>query len=199
MHWTIAQAKEWLAKPGIANAFGIVLYTDRHVHTGKVLNDPDFWRGLDERTGDRWPVFVFKKPPGTLEKPPTKPGSLDLLVPVWKEPNENKKILKELSLKSTQDPYLLVYSVLDDDTVLYHTVKLSEESFDAAYQSLKEALDAATTAIEDLREANLKNAEGVNAALDLTLTHLKDWKLAKKGIPLLGTLKKILGALTGTG
>jgi hypothetical protein len=181
VHWTIAQAKEWLAKPGIANAFGIVLYTDRHVHTGKVLNDPDFWRGLDERTGDRWPVFVFKKPPGTLEKPPTKPGSLDL------------------SLKSTQDPYLLVYSVLDDDTVLYHTVKLSEESFDAAYQSLKEALDAATTAIEDLREANLKNAEGVNAALDLTLTHLKDWKLAKKGIPLLGTLKKILGALTGTG
>jgi hypothetical protein len=199
MHWTIAEAKEWLDKPGIANAFGLILHTDRHVHTGKVLNDPDFWKGLDERTGDRWPVFVLKGAPGKLEKPPAKPGSLDLLVPIWKEPNENRKILEELALRSTQDPYLLVYSVLTDDTVLYHTVKLSEESFEAAYDALKEALDAATTAIEDLHEANLKSAEGVNAALDLTLTHLKDWKRVRKGISLYGMLKKILGMVTGAG
>jgi len=197
MHWIIAEAKDWLDKPGIANAFGLVLYTDRHANTRKILLDVDYWKGLDERTGDRWPVFVVKKAPGRLETPPAKPGELNLLIPIWKEPSENKKLLKELSLDSTQDPYLLVYSVVNDRDVLFHTVKLSEDSFEAAHKALKEALDAATTAIDDLHEANLKDAEGVNAALDLTLTHLKHWKLAKKGIPLIGILKKLIGAGTG--
>src|SRR5205085_6566377 len=114
-HWVLAQANEWLGKEHIANAFGLVLYTDRHSNTAAVLADEIFWRGLNERTGERWPVFVLKRPAGHPESRPARPGELGLLVEVWREPKENKELLAQLGLTSTKNPYLVVYSLVEDD------------------------------------------------------------------------------------
>ena len=193
MHWVVTQANEWLAKEGIANAFGLVLFTDRHPYTASVLEDAAFWRGLDERSGPCWPIFVLKRMPSHVEVPPTRPGELGLLVPVWMEPVENQPLLEKLGLDSSENPHLIIYSMLDEEQTLVQSVELSEASKEAAYASLKEALDAATRAIDDLAEANLKSAEGVQAALDLTLTDLKQRRWVKKAMPLLGVLRKLFG------
>jgi hypothetical protein len=194
MHWVLSQATEWLGKESIANAFGLVLYTDRHANTASVLANELFWRGLNERTGERWPVFVLKRPAGQVESRPSRPGELGLLVEVWREPNENKELLAQLDLSSTKNPYLVVYSLLDSDRTLAQTIELNDDSLEAAHAALKEALDAATRAIEDVDAANLKSAEGVQAALDLTLTDLKQRRWIKKALPLVSILRKLFGA-----
>jgi hypothetical protein len=196
MHWVIAQAQDWLAREHIANAFGLVLYTDRHSNTAKVLADEQFWRGLHERTGERWPVFVLKRPPGHAELAPTRPGQLPLMVPVWREPQENALLLAQLGLPSTEQPHLVIHSLLDDEQTLVQTIELSEDSVEAAHAALKEALDAATRAIEDIEPANLKSAEGVQAALDLSVTDLKQRRMIRKAMPFAQILGRLLG---GTG
>jgi hypothetical protein len=151
-HWVLAQANEWLGKEHIANAFGLVLYTDRHSNTATVLADEIFWCGLNERTGERWPVFVLKRPAGHPESGPFRPGELA------------------------------------------QTIELNDDSLEAAHAALKEALDAATRAIEDVDAANLKSAEGLQAAIDLSLTDLKQRRWIKKALPLVSVFRKLFGA-----
>ena len=70
-------------------------------------------------------------------------------------------------------------------------------SKDTAYNGLQKWVKDITVAIEDIKETNLKNAEGVAAAVKLRLTDVKDLELLKKHLPLLpkvaGVLKKVLG------
>jgi hypothetical protein len=193
MHWVIEEATTWLAKDGIANAFGLVLYTDRHSNLAKVLGDDVFWRGLDDRTGDRWPIFVLKRPPGGTERPVRRPGQLKMMVDVWREPAENRAILEQLGLASTRRPYLAIYSVLDDEHTLVQTVALSDDSVEDAHATLKDALDAATRAIEDVAPANIKSADGMQAAVDIVVTDLKQRRMIKKAMPLLKIFKSFFG------
>ena len=70
-------------------------------------------------------------------------------------------------------------------------------SKDTAYNGLQKWVKDITVAIEDIEETNLKDAEGVAAAVKLRLTDVKDLELLKKHLPLLpkvaGVLKKVLG------
>lgn len=193
MHWTLQEASTWLAKPHIANAFGFILYTDRHANVAKVLADDDYWRGLSERTGERWPIFALRRPPGTSERPQPVPGRLPILQEIWKEPAENKMLLAELGLDSTKKPYLAICSLVDEEQMLVHTIELSDDSVEAAHASLREALDAVTLAVDDVSPRNIKSAEGVHAAIDLTVTDLKQRKWIKKVLPLLKVFKSIFG------
>jgi hypothetical protein len=198
MHWTLQEASTWLAKPHIANAFGFILYTDRHANVAKVLADDDYWRGLSERTGERWPIFALRRPPGTSERPQPVPGRLPILQEIWKEPAENKMLLAELGLDSTKKPYLAICSLVDEAQMLVHTIELSDDSVEAAHASLREALDAVTLAVDDVSPRNIKSAEGVHAAIDLTVTDLKQRKWIKKVLPLLKVFKSIFGGHPST-
>jgi len=71
---------------------------------------------------------------------------------------------------------------------------LNDDSLEAAHAALKEALDAATRAIEDVDAENLKSAEGLQAAIDLTLTDLKQRRWIKKALPLVSVFRKLFGA-----
>ena len=117
-----------------------------------------------------------------------------MMVEVWKEPAENRALLEQLGLDSTKRPYLAICSLVDDEQILVHTIELNDDSVEDAHASLKEALDAATRAIEDVAPRNLKSAEGVHAAIDLTVTDLKQRRSIKKAVPLLKILKGIFGA-----
>jgi hypothetical protein len=174
----------------------MVLHTDSHSNTAHVLNDESFWRGLDERSGQRWPVFAMRAIPGKTVTPNARPGDLSLMVAVYREPKENKEILDALGLDSSERPYLVVCSLLNDEEMLVQSVALSEESLEAAHKALKEGLDAATTAIEDLTPERIKSAQSVYNAVELTFTDLKHKRLIKKAVPLLGLLKKLFSQVS---
>lgn len=193
MDWFFAEAKAWLQKAEIANAFGLVLYTDRHSNLAKVLNDDLHWRGFHDRTGPRWPVFALRRPLADGVAAPAG-RSLSIMVDVKKEPNEIVEYYERLGLGSTEHPYLAVFSITDADEALFHTVRLSDDSVPEALASLRAALDAATLAIDDVRPGNIKSAEGVHAAADLALTDLRHRQLLTKAMPLLKLLGKLFGA-----
>lgn len=193
MNWVLQEVSAWQAKPHIANAFGFVLYTDRHANLAKVLADDLFWRGLSDRSGERWPIFVLKRPEGTFQPVNVKPGQLPILQEIWKEPAENKLLLEALDLDSTKTPYLAICSLVDEAQVLAHTIELSDDSIEEAHASLREALDAVTRAVDDVSPSNVKSAEGVHAAIELTVSDLKQRRWIKKARPLVTVLKSLFG------
>jgi hypothetical protein len=193
MDWFFAEAKAWLQKAEIANAFGLVLYTDRHSNLAKVLNDDLHWRGFHDRTGPRWPVFALRRPAPAGAPAPAR-RSMSIFVEVPKEPNEIVEYFEHLGLGSTEHPWLVVFSITDADEALFHTVRLNDDTVPDALTSLRAALDAATTAIDDVRPENIKSAEGVHAATEITLTDLKQRQRLTKAMPLLKLLGKLFGA-----
>jgi hypothetical protein len=192
MNWAIQLSEHWKKRGDIVQAFGLILYTDRHVHIKKVLTDNDYWAALDEISGPRWPVFSIKPRQGTIGFPDLPPGHIGMMVPVWKEPRENKPLLQTFGLSSTEDlPKLVVYCSGPNNEVLSHAISLKDGSVEEAYGSLKAALEAATRAVEDIRPENSTNGEGIHAALSITITSHKQWELIKSGFNLFKLLKDI--------
>lgn len=182
-NWAIQMAEHWKQREDIVHAFGLILYTDSHPHLKKVLGDNDYWAALNEISGPKWPVFSIKPQQGTYGFPNLPPGHIGMMVQVWKEPRENKTLLSAFGLKSTEElPVLVVFCLGPEDSVWLHSISIKHDSVETAYSSLKGALDAATTAINDILPENSKNAEGIHAALDLTITSFKQWQLAKRGL-----------------
>ncbi|NTV72495.1 MAG: hypothetical protein HGA71_20445, partial [Azonexaceae bacterium] len=70
-------------------------------------------------------------------------------------------------------------------------ISLRHGTVEEAYTSLKGAIEAATTAINDIIPENSRNAEGIYAALDLTITSHKQWQLAKRGWDIFKFLKDL--------
>jgi hypothetical protein len=138
----LSEAGDWLQKPGIANAFGLIVFTDRHVYIKKVLQDSDFWRGLDDLTGEKWPIFVLRRPSGEMGFPRMKAGEMGFMVPVWNESPKNSELLKLLSIASLEKPYLVVCSMVSATELLIHRIKLADPSQDVAYSALKDELAA---------------------------------------------------------
>lgn len=191
-NWAIQLAENWKKRDDIVHAFGIVLYTDSHPHIKKVIADNDYWSALDEVSGPKWPVFSIKPSQGTKGIPDLPPGYMGMMVPVWKEPRENKEILDAFGLRSTEDlPKLIVFCLGPNNQVLNHQISLKNGTIEEAYTSIKGAIEAATTAINDIRPENSKNAEGIHAALDLTITSHKQWQLLKRGWDIFKFLKDL--------
>lgn len=191
-NWAIQLAEHWKKCDDIVHAFGLVLYTDSHPHIKKVIADNDYWAALDEISGPKWPVFSIKPCQGTVGFPDLPPGYMGMMVPVWKEPWENKKILETFGLQSTEGlPKLIVFCLGPNNQVLHHQISLKHGTVEEAYTSLKGAIEAATTAINDILPENSKNAEGIYAALDLAIASHKQWQLAKRGWEIFKFLKDL--------
>lgn len=190
MNWAIELSEQWKRRGDIVHAFGLILYTDRHVHIKKVLADSDYWAALDEISGPKWPVFAIKPRQGGYGYPDIPSGYMGMMVEVWKEPRENKPLLAAFGLSSTEDlPKLVVFCSGRDDEVLSHAISVKEGSVQEAYASLKAALEAATRAVEGIFPENSANGEGIHAALDITITSHKQWELVKSGFNLFKLLK----------
>lgn len=183
MNWAIQLSEHWKKRKDIVHAFGLVLYTDSNVHIKKVLTDNDYWAALDEISGLKWPVFSIKPQQGTVGFPDLPPDFMGFMVPIWKEPKENKPLLQIFGLQSTKGlPKFIVFCSGSDNEILHHSISLKDGSVEEAYSSLKAAIQAATSAIEDILPENYTNGEGIHAALNLTITSHKQWELVKGSV-----------------
>jgi len=46
----------------------VILFTDAHPHVVKVLQDREYWKALNEASGDDWYVFSIKPTNGRYEQ-----------------------------------------------------------------------------------------------------------------------------------
>lgn len=118
--------------------FGFIMYTRRHSYIAKVLRDVDFWNELDEISGPRWPIFAVQPlKQGHYQSPPY--DGIGMMVPIWVEPNENRKYLDVFSLKESSDlPCFVVFIWNDDDEMEQISFKLSNNNLEEAFDSIRE-------------------------------------------------------------
>ncbi len=134
----------------LVDVYGVVLFTDAHPHVGKVLQDTAYWRASDEVSGDRWAIFSAKPKPGRTRMPRVRAGITGLMIPVWEEPSENKQLIKEFELESTQDlPTLLVFAWdQNSGEIVKVTIALDDSTVERAYNSLRENIRRVTEVFE---------------------------------------------------
>lgn len=123
-----------------ATIFALIMFTDSHPHVIKVLDDPHYYKALDDLSGADIAVFHTKLFKGCYKMPVPPPGTLCYMVPVWEEPVQNKRLLPLFDMKdSSQLPCLVTF--LFDDGVIYHSKsKIDDESEQKVFNSTREIL-----------------------------------------------------------
>jgi hypothetical protein len=184
--------EEYKGKEGVAQLFGVLLYTDQHPNIKKVLRDDDYWLSFNELTGDRFCVFSVKPAKGKYEFPTFPPGTIGMMVQMWKEPAENKKLIELFEIEDTKNiPMLLLFTEIKGE-FLKIELKLDNSSQDTAYSSIKEQLEFSCNALSLIKEENLKNPSGLYSALSLHQDDRLKWKLLTKSVDLYAYIKRLL-------
>lgn len=122
--------------------FGFIMYTRRHAYITKVLRDCDFWGELDEISGANWPIFSVRPlSEGRYDFPRSNGNFLQMMIPIWKEPNENRKFLDIFSLEESKDlPCFITFIWKDDDEIEQIIWKLSNKNEEDAFNSIREVV-----------------------------------------------------------
>lgn len=184
--------EEYKGKEGVAQLFGVLLYTDQHPNIKKVLRDDDYWLSFNELTGERFCVFSVKPAKGKYETPTFPKGFIGMMVQIWKEPAENKKLIELFEIEDTKDiPMLLLFTEIKGE-FLKIELKLDDSSRDAAYSSIKEQLEFSCNGLSRIKEENLNNPSGLYAALSLHQDERVKWKMLTKGVDLYSYIKSLL-------
>lgn len=170
--------------------FGFIMYTRRHSYIVKTLEDAAFWNELDEISGPRWPIFAVKPLASGRYRIPysSMPGSFQMMVQTWVEPNENRKFLEVFSLEESQDlPCLVVFIWNEDDEIEQIVCKLSNRNLEEAFDSIREVVTVISEAEQQILPAYKKTTslfENVKADMRAHFFHKKITRFAKH-LPLL--------------
>lgn len=193
MSWLNQLVEQYRSDKDLTDIFGVILYTDAHANIIKVLSDDDYWSSFHEVSGDKWVIFSIRPKKGHYDYPEMKPGTLGLMRMIWKEPNENKPLLKEFGIKDTEKlPLLLVFTHDANGNILQQRIKIKDSSIDDAYNSIKEAITVITDAVEGINMENTKNPEGVYQAVNMAVSSYNEWRFIKNGLDFYTWIKRIM-------
>lgn len=157
----ITQIRE-ISEHTVARIFGFIMYTRRHAYIIKVLRDNDLWSELDEISGANWPIFSVKPlSEGRYELLKSNRNLSQMLVPIWKEPNENKEFLSVFSLNESKDlPCFITFIWKDNDEIEQIVWKLSNKNKEEAFNSIREVVSIISET-EELILPEYKRTENV--------------------------------------
>ncbi|MBL0611821.1 hypothetical protein JD508_16395 [Aeromonas jandaei] len=184
--------EEQKSKSDVIQLFGVILYTDKNPNIKKILRDDDYWLALHELTGDNFAVFSVRPERGFYKYPQLPSGIFGMMLKIWNEPSENKKLIDLFEIDSTENlPLLLLFTEVDDR---YLSIKLeiNDASENDAYNSTKEHLEFACKVISRIKKENYNNPEGIYAALAMEHDHKGTWKIIKNGINIYRAIKDLL-------
>jgi len=168
----------------------VIVYTDAHAYTKKMLKDDDFWEALDEISGSRWIVFATRMVKGHYYIPPSPPGTFAMLRMVWKEPNENKELLSTFEMASTEKlPVVVVFAQDQEGQIYKNILSIDDSSEENAFKSIKEILSTVAVALENVTDENLQAGTNAFHAVSYSLKGHKEWQQIKKGISLAEKIK----------
>jgi hypothetical protein len=155
------------------------------------LLDKIYWSALNDISGPLWAIIAVKPSEGRYEYPKFPPGTLGYMVPIWKEPRENKELIEEFELESTEElPLFICFSHDSDGNILKNSLSIDDSTVDNAYNSLKNHISLITKAVTGIAAENRSNPLGVYSAVSLAVDSFKQWELIKKGINYFTWLKK---------
>ncbi|SFF30481.1 hypothetical protein [Sunxiuqinia elliptica] len=175
-------AKQYANENELTKIMGFILFTDNNPYVKKVLRDDDFWQALDEISGNEWAIFSIKPKQGKIEIPTSKGNFLQMMVPVWKEPKENLKLMQEFDLKDTSKlPMLLIVSQNEEGEILKCEFPIENSNLDSVYNSLKEGIEIVKSTIDEILPQFKKNDE-VFINVQRSIEYKLIWKKIHKGL-----------------
>ena len=191
-NWAIQLSKTHFPKGAEANLFGVIIYTDGHAHTKKALKDQEYWDALHELSGPKWKVFATRALKGQWGLPDMPEGCLGMMMPVWKEPNSNKELLKAFNLENTKKlPLFVVFAEDENGNIESCTIKINDSTKESAYDSIKEIIVNISEALELVDPKYLNESNRAYHAVHYAIKNQKEWQLIKSSISLYKKLKSL--------
>lgn len=127
----------------LSRIYGFILYTDRNPYVVKVLQDDAFWNALNDYSGSNWPVFAVRPLRSGQYAIPSmgKKNAFYMLVPIWEEPNDNRAILRDFGLESSESLPLFIAFMWDDEDRFHQvSIPIRGKDVDSTYQSLEKII-----------------------------------------------------------
>jgi len=131
---------------------GILLFTESDPHMIKVLRDPDYYAALDNITGKNLALFATILFQGKYEYPSLPPGVLAHMVPIWREPRQNKKVTPWFSISDSRELPLLVIFGHKSGDFYYQKYPIKAETPETIFNNLKEVLLRISTSVQKARD-----------------------------------------------
>jgi hypothetical protein len=166
--------------------FGILLYSNENPHIIKMLRDIDYYNSLNEKSGEDLIIFHTPIQKGNYIYSSKGNSSLALMVRIWKEPEDNKKVLPIFEIKDSRELPVFTLFLFENGELHFFNNKIKYSSVEDSYLSLASVIDN----IKPIYKMNTKNK-------------LNYFKLAKRKIKInkyvknLGSLISILSKYRG--
>ncbi|MBN3947221.1 MAG: hypothetical protein HWQ38_12385 [Nostoc sp. NMS7] len=162
--------------------FGIILFTDAHPHIIKTLKDEDYYSALNEISGSSIAVFATLLFTGAYKFPQIPKGALGQMIPVWKEPNENLKILSWFDINDSRNLPTFILFTVEGNQLFYQSYNIRANSNEQVFNCLKQILEFVP---QNFTNDNLDKKE--------IFTQL-EWKIKK--LKTTEKIKEILGIIS---
>lgn len=128
----------------------VAIFNTSNAHFIEALRKQSYVDALHDITGEHICVFWAGLPAGRVELPKFRPGTMGMMVPVYKEPSSNKSLYEYFDISNGQSlPLLVTFTFTSDDELLYSKHFISETSAEDAYNSLKSVLSEKAGLISD--------------------------------------------------
>lgn len=172
----------------MAAIYGVIVYTNRHVHVRRMLDDDAYWQGLDEIVGARWVVFSSR-----TEWPVARPvlnSDSYPLVPVPQSLSENRMLFEAFGIASQKElPVLAVYAERAPNDVLSTLVPIASQSETAAYESLSHAFEIIGESIEFMWDSNRRRKGRAFDVVESKIRFELQWRTLRRAVSFLQWLR----------
>ncbi|WP_152601347.1 hypothetical protein [Erwinia oleae] len=157
-----------------------------------MIDNDIYWSALDARSGSRWPIYCVKAHQGRCELPKMPPGTMGMMVPVWKEPSANKPLLEVFNIDDTRNPYFVFFNFTDDeDDFLCRSYRINGASVEAVYNNLERIIDFHTDVVNDVLEENAQNGRSIHLYAEIKMSFRERIAIIKKIIQFAERLKSL--------
>jgi hypothetical protein len=119
------------------------------------------------------------------------PGTLSMMIQVWVEPSENKKLVEYLGIESTEKPLFIIFTRLKTGEILKSDLRLDDSSVENAHKRLSEIIHDLSWAVEKIDGENIEDYESVFNAVNMTAGRIRDWDTFRKLFDIYQWFKKI--------
>jgi hypothetical protein len=175
-----------LFDPGKISLIGAIFYDTRHAHVKHILGNNGYWNSLDSETrlGPGWDVYAL----GMSKTDPD--PDFDQVK------SEILSCLEEYGMEQYFDrlPFFVFLSQTKRPDGFFHNlcIRLSDDSPEKAFDSLRKVIRTATTAIKNVERENYSRSEEIFYLVESEFRNQSTWRHMSKMFSIYDKLKSFI-------
>ncbi|EFE6301779.1 MULTISPECIES: hypothetical protein [Enterobacteriaceae] len=192
-NWLIQIAEKDYEGKLFHNAFGVFIYTNANASMRKLIEDEHYWEALHDRSGEKWNIYCIKASQGKDEFPPMPRGSMGMMVPVWREPRENKELLELFKIKDTKEAYFVFFNFDNEDkSIVFRKNIIKETSVEKMFDEVRRLIDEYTSIVEGVLPENSQEGVSMHIYAESKMSLDERINFLKKLIPVARNFKFLI-------